>query len=159
MKKNKICLWPNSLLWTLFIDGFPTFRWARPPRRSSASRSTRPTSSTSPGGSSTEPSNRYLVLKDDLLGKVDWCSLLLTEQLIYNYWIWANFLVAPAPDFFFKAAPAPDFFPTRLRLLVFFFERLRLQGAKKTGSGSWLLVKFGKIFFSPQTSKVKLQKI
>ena len=27
-----------------------------------------------------------------------------------------------------------------------------------TGSGSWLLVKFGKIFFSLQTSKVKLQK-
>ena len=51
----------------------------------------------------------------------------------------ANFLAAPAPDFFSK--------------------RLRLQGAKKPGSGSWLLVKFGKIFFSPQTGKVKLQKI
>ena len=66
----------------------------------------------------------------------------------------------------FLAAPAPDFFIKRLRLLVFLFERLwlrlrlwhRLQGAKKTGSGSWLLIKFGKIFFSPQTSKVKLQK-
>ena len=36
----------------------------------------------------------------------------------------------------FLAAPAPDFFPKRLRLLVFFFERLllrlRLQWAKKT---------------------------
>ena len=58
----------------------------------------------------------------------------------------------------FLAAPAPDFFPKRLRLLVFFFERLRLQGqgTKKPGSGSWLLVKLG---ISPQTSKVKLQKI
>ena len=53
----------------------------------------------------------------------------------------------------FFAALAPDFFPKRLRLLVFFFERLRLQGAKNTR-----LRLIGKIFFSPQTSKVKLQK-
>ena len=38
----------------------------------------------------------------------------------------ANFLAAPAPDFFFQAAPATYFFP------VFFFDRLRLQGAKNT---------------------------
>ena len=52
-------------------------------------------------------------------------------------------------------APAPDFFPKRLRLrlLVFFFERLRLHGAKNTR-----LRLLGKIFFSLQTSKIKLQK-
>ena len=68
----------------------------------------------------------------------------------------ANFLAAPAPAFFL-AAPAPDFFPKRLRirLLVFFFERLRLQGSKNTQLRLQLL---GKIVFSPQTSKVKLQK-
>ena len=81
------------------------------------------------------------------------------KKILFNQgWGAGKFFAAPAPDFFFK----------RLRLLIFsqatpapgiFFERLRLrfQGAKK--SGSWLLVKFGKIFFSPQTSKVKLQKI
>ena len=72
----------------------------------------------------------------------------------------ANFLAAPAPDFFFKRL--------RLRLLIFFpsrsgssswyfsFERLRLwlQGAKNTR-----LRLLGKIVFSLQTSKVKLQKI
>ena len=52
-----------------------------------------------------------------------------------------------------QAAPAPGFF----------FKRLRLQGAKNTRlrpapTGSLLLVKFAKIFFSPQTSKVKRQK-
>ena len=79
----------------------------------------------------------------------------------------ANFLAAPAP--------APDFFLKRrwlrlqLWLLIFFqaatalapgiflFEwpRLRLQGAKNTRLRLLLL---GKIFFSPQTSTVKLQK-
>ena len=49
----------------------------------------------------------------------------------------AIFLSAPALDFFFKR--------NRLRLLVFFSELLRLR----------LL---GKIFLSPETSKVKLQK-
>ena len=58
----------------------------------------------------------------------------------------ANFLAAPAPNFFFQVAPAPDFFHKRLRLrlrlLVFFFEqkklnyclfnRLRLQRGKNT---------------------------
>ena len=55
---------------------------------------------------------------------------------------------------FFQAAlaPAPDFFPSSSGSLYFFFERLR--GAKKTGSG--LLVKFGQIFFSPQTSRQKI---
>ena len=64
---------------------------------------------------------------------------------------------------FFQAAPAPDFFPKRLRLrLLFFFQAAPALRSQKhpapTGSGSWLLVKFGKIFFSPQASKVKLQK-
>ena len=44
----------------------------------------------------------------------------------------------------FLAALAPDFFPKGLWLLVFFFELFRLR--------------FGKIFFSTQTSKVTLQK-
>ena len=71
----------------------------------------------------------------------------------------AIFLAAPDPNIFFSSGSGSGswFFPKRLRLL--FFERLRLQEAKKTCSGSWLLVKFGKIYFSPQTSKVKLQKI
>ena len=46
----------------------------------------------------------------------------------------------------------------RLRLLVCFFERLRLQGAKKNPAPApdyW----FVELFFSPQTSKVKRQKI
>ena len=77
--------------------------------------------------------------------------------------------------FFPAPAPAPDFFVNRLRLLIFFPKRLRLrllfffQAAPApaprsqkhpapTSSGSWLLVKFAKIFFSPQTSKVKRQK-
>ena len=74
---------------------------------------------------------------------------------------------------FFQTAPAPDFFPNRLRLLVFissgsgswfFFQAASAPAPRSqklpspTGSGSWLLVKFGKIFFSPQTSKVKLLK-
>ena len=75
----------------------------------------------------------------------------------------ANLLAAPAPDFFKAAlAPAPDFFPKwlRLRHLVFFSRGSGSgsKGPKKPGSVYRLLVKFGKIFFSPQTSKVKLQK-
>ena len=58
---------------------------------------------------------------------------------------WLFFQAAPAPDFFSQAAPAP----------VIFFVRLRLQGAKNTRLRFRLL---GKIVFSPQTSKVKLQK-
>ena len=57
------------------------------------------------------------------------------DGTFHQGWEPANFLVAPAPDFFFS------------------------KGPKNTGFGSWLLVKFGKIFFSPQASKVKLQKI
>ena len=45
---------------------------------------------------------------------------------------------APAP-YFFQAAPAPRAKTMRLRLLLF--------------------VKFGEIFFSPQTTNVKLQEI
>ena len=33
----------------------------------------------------------------------------------------ANFLAAPAPDFFFQAAPTPDFFPKWLLLRLLFF--------------------------------------
>ena len=74
----------------------------------------------------------------------------------------ANFLAAPAPapDFFFQAAPAPDFFPKRLRLrLLVFFSSGSGSGSKgtKTPSSDRLRL-LGKIFFSPQTSKVKLQK-
>ena len=63
---------------------------------------------------------------------------------------------------FFQAAPAPDFFPKRLRLL-FFLSSGSGSGSgskepKTPGSGSWLMVKFAKIFFSPQASKVKRQK-
>ena len=68
---------------------------------------------------------------------------------------WLFFQVAPAP--------APDFFPKRLRLwLLVFFKAAPAPRSQKhpapTGSGSWLLVKFAKIFFSPQTSKVKRWK-
>ena len=52
----------------------------------------------------------------------------------------ANFLAAPAPGISFRAAPA------------------QAPRGQKTGSGSWLLVKFGKIFFSPQTSKKNCKK-
>ena len=65
----------------------------------------------------------------------------------------ADFLAVPAPDFFVQAAPAPHFFPKRLR------HRLQLLVFFSSGFSSWLLVKVGKIFFSPQTSKVKLHKI
>ena len=67
----------------------------------------------------------------------------------------ANFFSGSGSWLFFQVAPAPapDFFPKRLRLLVFFLERLWLQGAKNTR-----LRLLGKLFFSPQTSKVKLQK-
>ena len=49
----------------------------------------------------------------------------------------ANFLAAPAPDFFQAApAPAPDFFSQAAPALSpapgFFFKRLRFQGAKNT---------------------------
>ena len=45
----------------------------------------------------------------------------------------ANFLAAPAPDFFLQAAPAPDFFsPSESGSGSWYFlERLRLQEAKK----------------------------
>ena len=56
----------------------------------------------------------------------------------------ANFLVAPAPYFFFK----------RLWLLVFFFRWLRLQGAKKKALAPDYWLSLG-IFISPQPSKVK----
>ena len=62
---------------------------------------------------------------------------------------------------FFQAAPAPDCFPKRLRLrLLFFFQAAPAPRSQKqpAPTGSWLLVKFAKIFFSPQTSKVKRQK-
>ena len=52
-------------------------------------------------------------------------------------WFFGQAAPAPAPGVCFGAAPAP-------------------RGQK---NGSWLLVKFGKTFFSLQTSKVKLQKI
>ena len=70
---------------------------------------------------------------------------------------WLFFQVAPAP--------APDFFPKRLRLrLLVFFQAAPAPAPRSqkhpapTGSGPWLLVKFAKIFFSSQTSKVKRQK-
>ena len=59
-----------------------------------------------------------------------YCSVILSLQTRAGEP--ANFLAAPAPDFFFQAAPgsAPDFLPKRLRLLVFFFELLRLRLVK-----------------------------
>ena len=48
---------------------------------------------------------------------------------------------------------------SRLRLLTFFSSGSGSKEPKTPSSSSWLLVKFGKIFFFPQTSKVKLQKI
>ena len=70
-----------------------------------------------------------------------------------------NFFAAPAPDFFFKRS--------RLRILFFsqaapapgiFFRAASAPAPRgqKTDSGFLLLGKIGKIFFSPQTSKVKL---
>ena len=57
-----------------------------------------------------------------------WC-------LKFRAWEPANFLMAPAPDFFFKRLRLLIFFPKRLQLQlqVFFPERLRLrlQGAKQ----------------------------
>ena len=61
---------------------------------------------------------------------------------------WLFFQAAPAPDFFSQAAPASVFFSSGSG-----------SGSKEPKTpGSWLLVKFDKIFFSPQTSKVKQQK-
>ena len=88
-------------------------------------------------------------------------KLLFIKKLIRDMTVFirageqANFLTAQAS--------APDFFPKRLtlRLLVFFFPAAPTpapRGEKKNGSRSWLLVKFGKILFSPQTGRVKLQK-
>ena len=59
---------------------------------------------------------------------------------------------------FFQAAPAPapDFFPKRLRLLVFFLSGSGSKGPKTPSSDRLRLL--GKIVFSPQISKVKLQK-
>ena len=74
----------------------------------------------------------------------------------------ANFLAAPAPP--------PDFFFKRLRLLIvfprgsgswYFFSSGSGSGSGSKGPktpGSDRLLLLGKIFFSPQTSKVKLQK-
>ena len=56
----------------------------------------------------------------------------------------------------FLAAPAPDFFPKRPRLLVFFSSGSGSKGPKTPGSDRLRLL--GKIVFSPQISKVKLQK-
>ena len=71
------------------------------------------------------------------------------------------FLAAPAPDFF-QVAPA-------LWLLIFsqgapgiFFSSVSGSKGPKTcgsGTGYCLLVKFGEIFFPPQTTNVKLQEI
>ena len=58
----------------------------------------------------------------------------------------ANFLSAPAPDFFFSSGSGS----------LYFFRAAPAPRGQKTDSG--LLVKFGKIFFSPQTSKVKCKK-
>ena len=75
----------------------------------------------------------------------------------------ANFLVAPAPDIFFSSSSSWFFSQAALASAhgIFFPSGFfsGSKGPKKNGSCSWLLVKFGKIFFSPKTSKVKLQKI
>ena len=64
---------------------------------------------------------------------------------------WLFFSSGSGSCFFSQAVPAPVF-----------FQAARLQGAKNTrlqpAPASRLLVKFAKIFFSPQTSKVKRQK-
>ena len=82
-------------------------------------------------------------------------------QTFKQGWGAGKFFCGSGSWVFFQAAPAPDFFPKRFRLL-FFFQAAPAPRSQKhpapTGFGSWLLVKFGKIFFSPQTKKVKLQK-
>ena len=60
-----------------------------------------------------------------------------------------NFLTALAPDFF-QAAPAPDFFQSSLGSGYFFSSGSGSKGSKACSSGSWLVVKFGKIFFPPR---------
>ena len=67
-------------------------------------------------------------------------------------WEPANFLAAPAPDFIPKRLRLRP----RLRLLLFFLSGSGSKGPKTPGSDQLRLL--GKIFFSPQTSKVKLQK-
>ena len=67
----------------------------------------------------------------------------------------ANIFLAPAPRFFPQAAkaPAPHFFSQAASA-----PRDQKHPAP-CGSGSCLFVKFGEIFFSPQTTNVKLQEI
>ena len=73
----------------------------------------------------------------------------------------ANFLTAPAPDFFSSGSGTGSWFFSKAAPAPVFFSSSSGSGSrepKTPGSGSWLLVKFAKIFFSTQTSKVKLQK-
>ena len=63
-------------------------------------------------------------------------------------------------DFFFQSAPAPasDFLPSGSGSWYFFPAAPAPAQRGQKNSSFWLLVKFGKIFFSLQTSEVKLQK-
>ena len=65
----------------------------------------------------------------------------------------ANFLAAPAPDFFLKQLRLLIFFPSGSGSW-YFFGAARLQGAKNTQ-----LRLPGKIFFFPQTSRSNCKKI
>ena len=65
---------------------------------------------------------------------------------------------AEVPGNFLAALP-PHFFSKLLRLLIyslvfFFASSSGSKGTKtpRSGSGSWLMVKFGEIFFPPQTT-------
>ena len=100
--------------------------------------------------------DHFLFISEEHIVKQSKTSMLqnnIYQQSISQGWGAGKFFWPLRLLIFFQAAPAPDFFTTRLQLLVFFFERLRLQGAKNTR-----LRLLGKIFFSPLTSKVKLQK-
>ena len=78
-----------------------------------------------------------------------------------------NFLTAPAPDFFqaapapgifFLAAPAPRGQKKQAPAPGIFFRAAPVPAPRGQKKRLRLLVKFGKIFFSTQTSKEKLQK-
>ena len=60
------------------------------------------------------------------------------------------------------SAPAPDFVSKRLQLQVFpqvAPAPTLTPGIFLSGSGSWILVRFGEIFSSPRTTNVNLHEI
>ena len=80
-----------------------------------------------------------------------------SRQIFFRLRILTFFSSGSGSWFFSQAAPAPAPAPGFFQVAPAPAPRSQKHPAP-TGSGSWLLLKFAKIFFSPQTSKVKRQK-